>query len=354
MNARNTLIVGVLALSVISAAQADGRRSVPVRISQNRSVHRNDIRSDRGGEEQSYGSEESGQYITPGGGFQWEDPAITWCNNVVRELERAEQLAGFAFRQGNFGKAASILQSAISDAAHNPYGNQGPLLARALIRGEQLSQVIRQSVGNAPNAPRTVIYFLSKYIGFVKEVAMNLDVNYYIPYTRCRDCGMGNPFDDEEFERRLLEYSRSEVQVILDSMTVSGGDTGYPVVPVGSTASFVNLLSRSAQYSSNDLRESVFAPRYGCVIHYLSELSQMLDAGGLGNAPDTVNYAYQEASSLVDEIKPGVGCFNYDPYHDGHGGGRRGHRHNQDGNGSNDDQDSNGSNDDQQDGNGRQ
>ena len=199
--------------------------------------------------------------MQPGYGNSDGDPATVWCNNIVEQLERSLNFAQMQESRGQFQEAASTLVNGLAQANSSVSARKGPMTARAIARGLQLSSVIRNSMGGQPNAVRSVVLFVSQYYQFIIDVATQLDIPYYIPYNGCRQCGGQGSIQD--FEQNFITFAKREVQIVLDTLVVS---SGYGVVPVGSTSAFVNVLAHSAQYAANDLRESPFVAQYACTV----------------------------------------------------------------------------------------
>jgi hypothetical protein len=231
------------------------------------------------------------------------DEVSVWCNNVVRDLGNSLQIAGMQEVQGNYTLSAETLIRGLKEANANQYLRKGPMTARAIYRAIELAGIMQRSVAGRANGQRSVVEFLSQYYQFIIRTADHLDIPFYIPHMRGE---MRNPIED--FETNFIRFAKDEVQVVLNTMTVQNEGQ---VFPVGSTAAFLNILSRSIQFASEDLRESPFAASYSCTIEYLNRVVSLVQNGGLGNDPDTVNYAYQEVSSLLDQIRTGCGCFQW-------------------------------------------
>ena len=239
-----------------------------------------------------------------------QDDVSIWCNNVVRELSQSLQLAEMQEVRGNFTSAEQILIQGLEQTDANNYLRKGPMTARAISRAVTLARILQVSVSGRPNGDRSVVEFVAQYYQFIIHTANDLDIPYYIPHFQCHECRQDGDSDGiSQFETNFVQFATEEVQIILDTLTVQGGDG--EVFPVGSTHAFVNVLIQSIQNANEDLRESPFVAEYACTIKYLSRLADMLQAGGMGNEPDTVDYAYREASQLISQIRPGCGCFNW-------------------------------------------
>jgi len=230
-----------------------------------------------------------------------------WCTDALRTLDLARRDADVAYYRGDLMTAKGHLMNGLERSqAGNNFRNAGPLTARAIARGIVLAREIDAATQAELNGARTTVYFLFRYYDFVAIVADRLDYPFYIPFTNCRGCRLA---EEAIFEHRFLDYTKEQVQLVMDSLTESTGDLRRGAVfPIGAPEAFLHALELSSTYASQDLRESLWASRYACQIDSLNQLASRLASGAYLDEVDAVNSAYLMARDILEEIQPGKGC----------------------------------------------
>jgi len=231
-----------------------------------------------------------------------------WCDNTRELLMRARRDAESSLYRWDYAAAETRLRQGLADAdaAGRRFRNGGPLTARAISRGIQLSSELATATAQSPQGPRTRVYFLFNYYDFLVDTVENLDLPLYLPYRRC---GMCDRVNATLFEERFVNYARSQLALVLDTLAeASGGYGSAPVVPVGSPEGFLKALEFSAANAASDLRESLWSARYSCAASQLLAVSRELSRFNAGKASqyydevDAVNRSYFEVDSTLQAM----------------------------------------------------
>jgi hypothetical protein len=250
--------------------------------------------------QQGYG--QSQQDDGDSAGFYADSPdfavrAERWCDDVVRDLKETKHLAE---EQADYSpaRAEATLIARLHSAASNPYLRKGPMTARAIFRGSEVIQIMRNAVSGQENATDSVLDFTLKYYDFIINTAENLDRPHYQDGYRGRD----------GYESQLTQFIHNEVQFVLDTLAEN---TDRGVFPKGSTEAFLNELLASIRFVSRDLQELEVRDEYACAVKYLNRLADEIRNGDFPGQREAMNEVYSRASRLINEIQPHCGCFSW-------------------------------------------
>lgn len=239
------------------------------------------------------------------------DPIIEWCGDSVSLLDQAEEQAKMVYSMGRSTEAKNILLSALQRAASiaPTFGRHGPITMKAIQRVTQIATLVDRSISDDRLGDRTSVVFMFRGYSFIRDVAQNLDIPYYVPYYYDRRSG---DFDVEQFERAFIQIASAQLEMVIDSLVISGGQRGS--VPLGTPRAVLKALEVAAAASAADLRNSLWAVNFACEIQQLLGLSAKLAAFNAGNRtlyrsePEAFYATTAEARYLVGMISGGMRC----------------------------------------------
>ncbi len=248
------------------------------------------------------------------------DPIVEWCNDSVSILDQAEQQAKMVYSMGRTKDAKNILLGALQHASSVAPGfgrGRGPITMRAIQRVTQIATLVDRSISNDLLGDRTSAVFMFRGYNFIRDVAQNLDVPYYVPYTYGR---RGGDFDVGAFEEAFVQIAADQLDMVVDSLVLGGGQRG--TVPLGTPRAVLKAMEVAAAASAYDLRNSLWAANFACEIQQLSGLSAKLASFNAGNRslyrsePEAFYATTAEAKYLVGMISNGLGCAGYSSQYD--------------------------------------
>lgn len=244
------------------------------------------------------------------------DPIIEWCNHSVTILDQAEEHAKSLYTRGRVKDAKNVLLGALQRAASSApgFGRRGPITMRAIQRVTQIATLVDRSISNDPLGDRTSVVFLFSGYRFIRNVAENLDVPYYVPYYYGR---RGDDFDIQAFERVYVRIAADQLSMVIDALVL---ETGRGSVPLGTPRAVLKAIEVAAAASASDLRNSLWAVSFACEIQQLSALSARLASFNSGsrtyysNEQEAFYSATDEVRYIVGVINYGYGCGGYSKY----------------------------------------
>lgn len=245
------------------------------------------------------------------------DPILDWCNDSITILNSAEENARMVYSRGRVQEAKSILMNGLAEASAHPpgWGSRGPVTMLAIQRVKKIATAVNAEIASDVLGDRTSAVYLFRGYQFIRDVALELDQPFYIPYYYgshhggCRDRCRG--FDIEAFERAFVRYSAEQLESVVDSLTLRGphGDT-----PLGAPRAVLKALQIAAAASAYDLRNSLWAANFSCEIRELNQLSGKISAFLAGNRslfrnePEAFYATTTESRYLSHRIASGQHC----------------------------------------------
>lgn len=241
------------------------------------------------------------------------DELSGWCDTVRLILDAAKRRANDAQVRDPDTAVLELIQGLErANQSSRESRINGLFTVRAIQRGLVLATEVGGAVHEARNATTTMLHFLYAYYDFIRHVSDRIDLSYRIPSLDCQRCPERALGGNVGFEMAFVRYGKETVETILRSMArrvltpIDGGDfrgRDVPLVtPAGSPRGFLKALSLSSRFAASDLRESLDATRYACVIQRLEELSNEIDSSGHEDGI-AVNRAYFSAQSIIAPVQ---------------------------------------------------
>lgn len=229
-----------------------------------------------------------------------------WCHMRLRILERAKSHADRFYRVGDFQRATMILSQGLIDALSDVTDSyEYTLTTTTLRRGITLYERLAMLTDGSEKDHRVMSYFLYEYYKFIHTVAHQIDIPYY-HFDRCRWSCHGQ--NHREFERKILETSDRQYQMILSTFSSASSDRWgrHTIHPMGSSKFFLNALELALDFRATDLSSLLNATQYACLIddiRYLHSLTQDYNYTGIGYENDF--WAVQHLGSKAYDLRRG-------------------------------------------------
>jgi phosphotransferase system HPr-like phosphotransfer protein len=200
------------------------------------------------------------------------DSVSSFCRDRVKVLRGAYRQAEIESQAGNHAVSATILEKALRTAASQITPRYASTItSKAIKRGV----VLLTSLKAAPETRqkvRTINNFLFNYFVFIEDVSNRLDVPYFQP----AHGGFGHiTASNTKFEKLLVNFAQEQVSMVLNTMSTTANEGRTEVIyPIGSPTLLLTALKVTTASMANDLSDSIFAPRYACMIEDLTIASE--------------------------------------------------------------------------------
>ncbi len=251
-----------------------------------------------------------------GGGNESIDFVATWCQEAVSTLKEHKESAKIQVHQGNYHTASLTLVSGLVRALEQSQSENNYLFTyKALLRGLSLAEFLDVGRVDKSSFEKEATYnLLRSYYDFVIEtVARDLDFDVYIPYLRCVDCEL---HDADHFERRFVNYVVKQLSYIQRTLVNVIHREGYiEITPIGPESYYLKSMEFFAQYTAEDLKNSLWKQRFSCVISELKSLNGKLQHYNQGNTslyPDSriaVNMVGNQVYRIISRLRTEANCY---------------------------------------------
>jgi hypothetical protein len=203
------------------------------------------------------------------------DPVLVWCRSSIEALNVAETRANEARYFTGPDAELAALEAGLAQAEQNSFpGSTGPLTLTAIRRGRVFASSMRSQYGQTSGGNRTIAHFLHEYYGFIRKVANEIDMPYFIPQTYCERCRPTIPDYSYELERRNVDFAALQLKLALEKMATGQGGMIFPIGPADAPSDgFLTVLKLSAAFVVEDLRPSLYGSPFACLIARLQEIT---------------------------------------------------------------------------------
>lgn len=242
------------------------------------------------------------------------DSVDSFCRDRIKVLKNAYRLAEVESQAGNHAASAAILEKALRTAASQILPRySSTITSKAIKRGVTLVAALK-AVPETRQKTRTINNFLFNYFVFIEDVSNRLDVPYFQP----SHGGFGHiTASNTKFEKLLVSFAQEQVKMVLNTMTtVDSQGRNQVIYPVGSPTLLLKALQVTTASTANDLSDSIFAPRYACMIDDLNIASEQIASYLKTKSAYADDYvAVQELVGAVNNAIAGAGgCDNGSGY----------------------------------------
>ncbi|MEK6707070.1 MAG: hypothetical protein AABZ06_14930 [Bdellovibrionota bacterium] len=241
-----------------------------------------------------------------------------WCNDAIGILEHYKQKAQTLLISNPKDDVVSMLESGL-DKALEGYTDQNPefsLTFRVLTRGKDIAAAVEEITRGQSSSGETRLMVLDSFYDFAIKVVSSVDSVYYIPW-RYRDPDNYERIMNEQdlFEQRFAEYARKQIKWVNGAFASFDPELG--ATPTGDKRVYLKIAELVTLHAAEDLSDSLWAIKYGCLIQKLKLLNADLalhSSGSTlafgGNDKIAINVTFNTLRDVTSSIKHerGSGC----------------------------------------------
>lgn len=233
----------------------------------------------------------------------------TWCENRLRQLDRARYEAGQFSQRGDFVKSVDKLIEGLYFTSYS-YGDLNPVTLNLMYYAHTMGTKLRETVGADVRGLKATAITLEAFYDLIQDTAAKIDYQFYSCRSIFRGCHYSR---SQQFETNVFEMAQNILQLVNSNLLVSRGDQVFPLGPTQAYLTAVQIAS-SAAYT--ELRNLVYADAYSCEILDLDDTARDLEV--FNSAPreemdkrEKFYQTYTQIEQVIYDLNSSNACGHY-------------------------------------------